>query len=164
MIKIGITGHRDLEEKFIEEYKQQVLKKLNELKQKYHKVILLSPLADGADRLIVYEAIKLDIKYIAVLPMKEELYEDDFDVASKLEFEKLLKNAECILTIPHIKPFVKDKQYELVGRYVSNNSDILFALWDGKQNGYIGGTSEIVKYHLKNKKELWHFKVHRNRI
>jgi len=164
MIKIGITGHRDFDQRFLKDYKKQVAKKLNELKQKYTEIILFSPLADGADRLIVYEAMKLDIKYITVLPMKKELYKDDFDTTSKLEFEKLLKHAEHILTISHDKPFIRDNQYEQVGRYISNNSDILFALWDGEQNGLKGGTGEIVQYHLKNKKELWHLKVDRNGI
>lgn len=164
MIKIGITGHRNLDERFISEYKKLVAKKLNELKQKHREMLILSPLADGADRLVVYEAMKLDIKYIAILPMKKELYKDDFDITSKLEFEKLLNNAEHIITIRHKKIFLRDEQYELAGKYTSNNSDILFALWDGKQNGFKGGTGEIVKYHTKNKKDLWHLKVLRNPI
>lgn len=164
MIKIGITGHRDLDKRFIKEYKKQVFQKLNELKQKHSEVILLSPLADGADRLVIYEAMKLGIKYIAVLPMQKELYKDDFDDTSNLEFDKLLKNAVRILTISHTKPFIRDRQYELVGQYISENSDILIALWDGKYNNLQGGTGEIVKYHIKNQKELWHLKVLRNRI
>lgn len=164
MIKIGITGHRVLDKRFLKKYKKQVFKKLNELKQKYHEVILLSALADGADRLIVYEAIKLNIKFIAVLPMQKELYQEDFDSTSKLEFDTLLKNAKSILTISHAKPFIRDRQYELVGQYISENSDILIALWDGKYNNLQGGTSEIIKYHLKNQKELWYLKVDRNGI
>ena len=153
MTKIGITGHRNLNKRFIKEYQEQVYEKLFTLKQKYHEVILLSALADGADRLVVYEAMKLDIKYIAVLPMQKELYKDDFDSTSKLEFEKLLKNAEHILTMSHTKPFIKDRQYKLVGQFISDDCDILIALWDGKDTGLQGGTSEIVKYHLKNEKE-----------
>lgn len=164
MIKVGITGHRDLDKRFIEEYKKQVFKKLDELKQKYHEIILLSPLADGADRLVVYEAMKLNIKFIAVLPMQKELYQEDFDSTSKLEFDTLLKNAEHIFTISHAKPFIRDRQYEHIGQYISENSDILITLWDGEYNNLQGGTSEIVKYHLKNQKELWHLKVLRNRI
>ena len=164
MIKIGIAGHRNLNKRFIKKYKKQVFKKLDELKQKHNEVILFSPLADGADRLIVYEAMKLGIKYIAVLPMQKELYQEDFDSTSKLEFDKLLKNAEHILTISHTKPFIRDRQYELVGQYISENSDILIALWDGRYNNLQGGTGEIVKYHIKNQKELWHLKVLRNRI
>lgn len=164
MIKVGITGHRDLDKRFIEEYKKQVFNKLDELKQKYHEIILLSALADGADRLVAHEAIKLEIRLIAVLPMQKELYKDDFDVTSTIEFDELLTKAYEILTITHKKPFSKNTQYELAGHYISDNSDMLFALWDGKDTHLQGGTSEIVKYHLKNKKELWHLKVGRNDI
>lgn len=164
MIKVGITVHRNLDKRFIKEYKERVSKKLHELKQKYTEIILFSALADEADRLVVYEAMKLDIKYIAILLMKKDLYIDDFDTTSKLEFEKLLDKADNIETSPLIQPFNRNIQYELVGQYISENSDILIALWDGEYNNLRGGTSEIVKYHLKNKKELWHLKVLRNRI
>ena len=164
MLKIGVTGHRNINKKFVEEYKQQIVKKLNELKQKHQEIIILTPLADGADRLIIYEAIKLNIKYIAILPMEKNLYQEDFDITSKTEFEYLLKNAEYIYTILQSNPFSKNRQYELVGRCISNSCDILFALWDGKQTGLIGGTSETVKYHINLNKDLWHLKVLRNRI
>ena len=67
MIKIGITGHRDLDKRFLKDYKKQVAEKLNLLKQKHREIVILSPLADGADRLLVYEAMKLDIKYLTNL-------------------------------------------------------------------------------------------------
>lgn len=164
MIKIGITGHIGLDKRFIKKYKKQVFKKLYELKQKYHELILLSALADGADRLVVYEAMKLNIKFIAILPMQKEQYQEDFDGTSKLEFNTLLKNAEYILTISHTKPYIRDRQYELVGQYISENSDILIALWDGKYNNLQGGTGKIVKYHSNQNKKLIHIKVDRNSI
>ena len=40
MIKIGITGHRDLDINFIEQYKQKVYTKLLKLKQKFSNVVL----------------------------------------------------------------------------------------------------------------------------
>lgn len=159
MLKIGIVGHRNLDKRCIEAYKKQVFEKLSELKQKHHDIMLLSPLADGADRLAVYEAMKLNISYIAVLPIPKECYEDDFNRASKIEFEKLLNRADAMLTLSAIEPFHRDMQYEAAGKYISDTSDILLALWDGEENHLQGGTSETVKYHLKNKKALWHLKV-----
>jgi len=94
--------------------------------------------------------------------MQKELYQYDFDTTSNLEFEKLLEKVDDIVTLPHIKPFNRDIQYELLGKYMSDNSDILFALWDGKYNNLQGGTSEIVKYHmLKDKYTLYHLLVSR---
>lgn len=163
MLKIGVTGHINIDINYIDRYKEEISDKLYNLKQD-DNLILYSSLADGADRLVVYEAIKLDIKYIAVIPMEKILYKNDFDAASQLEFEELLYNANYIVTLPHTEPFNRDFQYEQAGRYISQNSDVLFALWDGKYNNLQGGTSEIVKYHLENKKQLCHFKVLRNRI
>ena len=68
MLKIGITGHRDLQKEKITQYKLEVLKQLKILKQQYSKVIIYSSLADGADRLVVHEAIKENIDFIAILP------------------------------------------------------------------------------------------------
>lgn len=164
MIRVGVTGHRDLDKMFIKDYQYKIYKKLLELKQDYSEVVLFSALADGADRLVVHEAIKLNIRLIAVLPMQKELYKDDFDVTSKIEFDKLLTKAHDIVQITHIDIFSKELQYELAGKYISDHCDILIALWDGKYNNLQGGTSEIVSYHLENKKELWHLKVGRNDI
>jgi len=159
---VAITGHRDLKKEFVKEYKKYICNKLQNIRQEHSNIKLYSALADGADRLLVYEAIKLDIDFIAVLPMQKELYQDDFDTISNLEFEKLLAKADDIVTLPQIKPFNRDIQYELLGQYMSDNSDILFALWDGKYNNLQGGTSEIVKYHmLKDKYTLYHLLVSR---
>lgn len=166
MLKIGITGHRELRKEKITQYKLEVLKQLKILKQQYSKVIIYSSLADGADRLVVHEAIKENIDFIAILPMKKSIYLEDFDCDSKHEFEELIQKAKQIIVmdIPIDISFNKDIQYELASKYISDNSDILLALWDGTYNGLEGGTSETVKYHLSKNKKLWHLKVDRNGI
>ncbi len=120
-------------------------------------------MADGADRLMVHEAMKLNIEFIAVLPMALSVYEKDFTCKSKDEFYHLLSKAKETINLEN-KNKNKDTLYEKAGHFISDNCDILFALWDGEHTGLKGGTSDIVKYHLKNKKELWHLKVDRNAI
>lgn len=164
MTRIGITGHRNLDQRFVKKYRETVFKQLAKLKQKHSNIILYSALADGADRLVVYEAMKLDIKFIAVLPMDKKLYKDDFDATSTIDFEILLKQANDIILLTHQKPFSKDVQYELAGQYISDNSDILFAMWDGNYNNLQGGTSNTIKYHLSKNKHLLYLKVDRNAI
>jgi len=162
MIKVGVTGHRDLQKSCINHYSKQLNKLLKELKQEYKDILVLSSLADGADRLVVFEAIKLNIPYKVILPMQKSLYMKDFSKESKDEFLKLIHLAQDVLILPlhqdtkthkQISEYnhYRDLQYELSGKYISDNSDILIALWDGKYIGLIGGTSEIVKYHLKKK-------------
>lgn len=164
MLKIGIIGHRDLSKQKIYKYKQVVFKTLKKLQVKHQDIKLITPLADGADRLVVYQALKLNICFEVVLPMKKNEYKNDFCLYSKKEFERLLKKASNIKTLIYKNNVSRDFKYESVGKYVSDQCDILLVLWDGKYNNLQGGTGEIVKYHLNQNKKLIHIKVDRNRI
>lgn len=174
MTTIGVTGHRDLKESCIEFYKQEVSKLLTKIKQEHQNVLVLSAIADGADRVVVHEVIKLDIPYKVILPMDKDLYEMDFDKDSKLEFNNLFGNAIEIITLPLQKDNTKklisqynqfrDMQYESAGHYIADNCNTLIALWDKKYNGLTGGTGEIVKYYqTKQNHKLYHLYVSRNK-
>lgn len=162
MIKIGITGHRNLKKDKLIDYQYYVCHQLEKFKSQYRNIIVYSSLADGADRLIVYEAIKLQIDFIVVMPMEKDKYLDDFSDDSKKEFNKLLEMAKEVISRSSDKLGRREVQYELAGRYISDSCDILFALWDGVYNGLQGGTSETVKYHLKENKLLCYLKVDRD--
>lgn len=162
MLSVGITGHRDLHTKHYIEYQRSVYHRLKYLKNRYEHLTLLSSVADGADRLVVNEAISLGIPYSVVLPMRYDMYIKDFDDKSKKEFDTLLSKAEKVIVMP--LAIDRNAQYELASRYISDHSDLLIALWDGTYNGLQGGTSETVKYHLNQNKQLWHLKVVRNSI
>lgn len=89
-------------------------------------------------------------------------YKKDFEYSSKKEFDLLLKKANTITTLTYEEDVSRNFKYESAGKYVSDNCDILIALWDGKYNDLQGGTSETVKYHLNKNKKIWHLKVDRN--
>lgn len=159
MTKVGITGHRKLRKNHIAKYEEELFLKLKHLQNIHKDIIIISSLADGADRLIIYQALKLHVEFIAVLPMPQKEYEKDFICNSRDEFRYLLYKAKKIITL---KSICKDRDclYEQAGHFVSDNSDILFALWDGKDVGLKGGTSEIVKYHNSKKNHiLYHLLV-----
>lgn len=161
MIKVGVTGHRNLKKDELQHYKSDVRQQLKKLKSEDENIIVYSSLADGSDRLIVYEAMKLQIDFIVVMPMERDNYFDDFSDDSKKEFNKLFKMAKTIISISS-NNITRETKYELAGKYISNNCNMLFALWDGKYNDLQGGTSETVKYHLNKNKPLWHLKVDRD--
>jgi hypothetical protein len=172
MIKIGVVGHRDLKIESISHYRKQVSNFLQYLLRKYNNVIIYSALADGADRLVVEEGIKLGIEYISILPMHIKMYEIDFDNISIITFHKLLNKSKSVLTLPlvdkntieNIQIYGKnrDLQYELAGHYISNSCDIMIALWDGNDTGLKGGTSETIKYFCsKSYFTLYHLLVFR---
>jgi hypothetical protein len=158
---IGVTGHRDLKEDMIDIYANIVSQKLLLLKNKHEKILILSALADGADRLVVREGIKLNIEFIAILPMYKNLYKKDFNEISEIEFDTLLSKAKDVISLDILKDntfsgiknygIQRDKQYEAAGRKICEHSDILLSLWDGIDNNLTGGTSETIKYFLKHK-------------
>lgn len=42
----------------------------------------------------------------------------------------------------------RDRQYAQLGIFISNHSQVLLALWDGKSSTAPGGTASVVNYHL----------------
>ncbi len=174
IFKVGITGHRDLKKECIYYYQNQVHSLLADLQKKHNEIVIYSPLADGADRLIVYEAIKLGIEYIVVLPMPKESYIMDFENGSEIEFNTLLENAKDITVIPLMNDntlekisnngVYRDMQYEACGYYLADSCEILIALWDGKYIGLAGGTGEIIKHYImKQRYILYHLLVSRSK-
>ena len=158
---VGITGHRDLKLECLDYYREQLFALLVTLKARHTNVLIYSPLSDGADRLIVKEGIKLDIPFVAVLPMLKEQYIRDFERDSREEFNALLGLAQGTITIPLCQDNTladityyssqRDKQYEACGHFIAKNCKTLVALWDGKDIGLVGGTGEIVKFYLTQK-------------
>ena len=173
MIKIGITGHRNLIERFIPSYKKKVRDMLVKLREKDEDILVYSALADGADRLVVEVALELGIGYVAVLPMPKNIYMTDYDAESQVIYNKLFDTANFVVELPMVEnnsffsiinySKARDLQYEAAGFYMSDHCDILMALWDGEYTLLRGGTSEIVKYHLsKTKYRLYHLLVSRS--
>jgi len=164
-IIIGVIGHRDL----IEE--DQLITNINKffemLRQKHphKKIILLSPLADGADRLVARQFLAhfknhKPSKLIVPMPFDRERYMEDFDASSKKEFQTLLNASTKSFQVPSLH----QNGYLDVGRYVVDHVDILLALWDGTFNGKVGGTGDIVNYAKEQGVEVEHLLTQRNSL
>ena len=111
--------------------------------------ILVSALAEGADRLFIREAFEMlsehGVKLHSVLPLQKDDYRRDFITqASRDEFEYLLRLSQLKTEMPRSKS--RDEAYELGGTYVVDHSDVLIALWDGRPAEGRAGTAEIVGY------------------
>lgn len=165
---LGITGHRDLKAEALPHYRQALRKLLIQLQIQHPSLHLWSPLSDGADRLIIEEALKLNISFSAILPMPERAYEKDFSTASQPDFHHLLHHALKIITLPTLShnidlPSSRALQYEQCGHFIADHCDALVTLWDGKQTGLQGGTGEIVAYYLaKERCTLYDLRVSRH--
>ena len=161
-ISIGISGHI-LIDISNEKLKFVLKKELKKIMDNMDEVKLYSPLAEGADRLFVdtaFEILPEKIKNLTIpMPFDKDRYMEDFkEKNSKEEFEayfdipifKNLKNL-TIDSYSILPSKIDNESYFNVGKCVVNNSDIIFALWDGKEANGIGGTGDIVKY-VKRKK------------
>ncbi|MCK4441126.1 MAG: hypothetical protein KAU90_03920 [Sulfurovaceae bacterium] len=153
-ITVGITGHRDIVQ--TKQLKQDIAKLFKKLQTQNQEVKLLSPLADGADRLVanIYlEIFKEKAKLIVPMPFHQERYMEDFDSKSQAEFLEYLKITKDIIEVEN----TQGCNYKSVGVFVVDKCDILLALWDGTFNKKSGGTGDIVHYARDKGKEVVHF-------
>ena len=94
---IGVTGHRDLVDDEIPQLRQRVRDFFAMLRKQHPDlpIVVMSPLAEGADRLVAEEAHKLGIPLFVPLPFAAEIYEQDFQSAESVaEFRALCAGAE----------------------------------------------------------------------
>jgi hypothetical protein len=172
---IGITGHRDIREEDRPKLEEKVKEIFLQLRRDYRAtpLILISALAEGADRLAAEVALSphVGVRLIVPMPMPMDLYEQDFDSVSVLEtpvgtvvvdassreeFHTLLNKADTWFQLglaegntqkSIAKPGPeRDRQYELVGKYIAQQSQILIALWDGVDSNRVGGTASVVHF------------------
>ena len=151
---IGVVGHRNIVEESKEDASNHFEKILKRYKTKYPNtpILVVTSLAEGADQLIAEVAIKVEGVFLGVLiPMGIEKYLETFSSDSaREEFNKF-----CAKAI-----FVRDTSIDMVyednsdafrsnTRELSNNADLLIALWDGIASNQVGGTSDTLYYKLK---------------
>jgi len=114
---------------------------------------LLSPLAEGADRITAEEALDIGYSLEAPLPFTQREYEHDFpDTVS--DFRNLLKRASSVMELDGARS-EENRSYEAVGRFVVRNCDLLVAIWDGKEADGRGGTGDIVRFAASSGVPIW---------
>lgn len=154
-IKIGITGHRDLAHPSA--VKIAISKTLNEIlvESDALKIIILSSLAEGADRLAAESALELtQATLYAVLPFTADDYSKDFGTKeSKKDFHFFLQQASKVNELDGRTS--RTAAYEAVGQHVVNNCDMMIAVWNGRQSRGRGGTAEIVAYALQMRRPVY---------
>ena len=159
---IGVTSHRNIPAREVDAIRQRVREFFDRLQNQFPDLPLtvLSPLAEGGDQWAAEEALAVGARLIAPLPMARAQYADDFaDPGVRAHFDALCGAAE-IIEVPdvpgHSLParaiapsgYERDLHYAQAGIYVSNHCHLLLAIWDGKQSNRLGGTAQVVRYHL----------------
>jgi hypothetical protein len=175
-IRLGVTGHRVLKDEepvtrkirdvLVTEIPGLLAAGVSERSNEGIVYSVLTSLAEGADRLVAREALKLpDTILEVVLPLTKEDYLHDFKTAdSRNEFEELCRRARTVMTLnDHPRQTAqsaddydvsRERAYELAGRYVATHCDVLIAIWDGKPSHGRGGTAEIVKFARERRSPL----------
>jgi hypothetical protein len=174
---IGVTGHRDLRPEDRAKLEERVKEIFLQLRKDYPAtpLILVSALAEGADRLAARVALSphMGVSLIAPLPMPQDLYELDFESlailetpmgalavqsSSREEFRGLLERAVARPKLGLVQGNTResiaeqgakrDRQYALVGKFIAQNSQVLIALWDGVESKRVGGTASVVQFQI----------------
>ena len=175
-IYIGITGNRDISEEQIVFIKERIEEFLSNCQKdnEFVELIVLTPLADGVDRIIANSIIEnfSNIKILVPLPFSEFIYKNTFGKGLKVnkisEFEsikeyesliyKIKKHNKCDDIYINLKfdkenylnqntdeqRKIRNEQYTLLGEYLIEKSDILIAVYDKNREIKKGGTIEIV--------------------
>ena len=157
---IGVTGHRDLREDEMPGIRARVRDLFLDLQSRYptRKLRLLSPLAEGADRLVANVAMELGMELSVVMPMPRGVYHTEFSSAESIaEFDALYAKANDVFELPIARNGTvesisrpgraRDLQYAQSGVFLSAHCHILLALWDGKTSGQLGGTAQVIRFH-----------------
>jgi hypothetical protein len=161
-LRVGVTGHR-LGPKLSPEAassvrataervlaaiassaRETVTKKGAGLIEKNFELVVISALAEGADRIAAEAGHAAGFALEAVLPMARTEYVRDFDTtASREAFEAMVAAAAAVFELDGTRAHA-DRAYEAAGLVTLANSDLLLAVWDEQQAAGVGGTALIV--------------------
>ncbi len=161
---VGVTGHVDLPPDAVADLTREVGRIFDRLKSDYladndeTPIIVLSALAEGADRLVADIALQRGCFLIAPLPMDQADYRKDFKTAESRDAFDRLRNAAIVSFVtphPDDKPgvaldvnarAVRDQRYQAVGLHIVRNCHVLIALWNSDETEKTGGTAQLVRF------------------
>ena len=153
-ITVGLIGHRKIKDAELDGILAQFDGALAELLDhfRHSPIILLTSLAEGADRIALKSRYRDLISICAVLPFPLEEYKKDFTSKDSIaEFERAIKSVDMV-----IEPFAnfdliksdRDLGYRDCANWISDKSNFLMAIWNGKFNKEIGGTGDTISHRI----------------
>ena len=156
---IGVTSHRNIPACEIEPIRQRVRDLFAQLQRGFPHapLMVLSALAEGGDQLVAEEALIAGARVIAPLPLPRAMYAQDFSDSGRAAFDDLCGRVE-VLQLPLLpgstpadvaaRGDARNRQYAQAGTFIAGHCHILLALWDGRESNLLGGTAQVVRYHL----------------
>jgi hypothetical protein len=110
-------------------------------------VSLISPLAEGADRLVAHEALAIGLPLRCLLPFARDVYPEDFTTQESIDdYLDLLERAHSVCELPgvHGTDEERDAAYAALSDELLDRINLLLAIWDGDEARGIGGTANTV--------------------
>lgn len=145
-VRVGVTGHRALEERVERWVAQQLdglFSYLPGLPSSDSRHGAVSSLAIGADQLFAEAALRHGIRLEVVLPFTS--FVQDFAEGSERDsYERLLSAAASTTRLPWDER--SNGAYLAGGLWVVDHCDLLIAIWNGEKATGIGGTGDVVDY------------------
>jgi len=106
--------------------------------------VVISSLAEGADRLVAEAALAAGFALEAVLPFSRAEYGRDFKTQdSRAAYDGLLQRAAAVFELDG-RLDESPRAYETAGFIMLANTDLLVVIWDGNLAAGIGGTAQII--------------------
>jgi hypothetical protein len=140
--RIAVAGHRHLIGP--ERLRAAIGQALDRLEDHFRQpLIILSALAEGADRLVAQEALRRGNAGLVVpLPMPPVVYQRGFDVKSREEFNRLLARADQVVELSTGNG--RPDAFERLAAWLLDQADGVLAVWDGQAPRGRGGTGAVV--------------------
>jgi hypothetical protein len=111
----------------------------------------ISPLAEGADRIVAEAGLAQDMAMSAILPFPRADYRADFAGDAAAAFDALLAKAATVFELDGKrdmpdKAVTANRAYEAAGLLMLANADIVIAVWDQEPAAGLGGTALIIEH------------------
>lgn len=151
VLRVGVTGHRPnrMPESQWERIKRDLTTVMAEVEAAHQdrRPMLLSGIAEGADRLAAFVALGRGWSLHSVLAFHRTRFEADFPEPFAVgEFRALLA-ASATVDEPKKSAHLRKPEdgYDAVGRKLVDLSDVLIAVWDGEGSRGKGGTVDVIE-------------------
>ena len=154
VLVVGVAGHRPdgLGSADETRLRNRVRSVLLLLRKADNNATLISPIAEGADRLVAHQALAAGIPLICLLPFARDVYIKDFTTQASVEdYRALLDRAQSVreLTGVHGSDGERDTAYAALSDALVGEIHVLIAIWDGNEARGIGGTGHSVDAALR---------------
>lgn len=161
-LRVGVTGHRPnrMPASQWDRIKRDLATVMAEVEATHRdrRLMLLSGIAEGADRLAAFAALGRGWSLRSILAFHRTRFEADFPEPFAVgEFRALLAASETVEE-PRKGAHVRRPEdgYDAVARRLIVSSDMLIAVWDGEGSRGKGGTVDVIEQaHAKGIPVIW---------